>query len=270
MVLHLPNGAGESLGDVLATCAPLQISGTMRFVDSATGTDAGGNTGADKEKPLATLAGAIAVASENDIIILFSGHTETISSALALVQGLSIIGAGASGGLPTVKLTNNQANGSMFTVAADGVMLANIWFEEDAQDNAVSGLIVVSAAGFKMRGCYFELNAFSPSAAVRFNAASNHAYIRSTEFISNGSSITSRPSTAITVASTITDMTLEGVVFSSGEHGFDSDVFNGSSAVTRLRSESTSQLLGANVALHASTVGYHNVQTATGGAQVAW
>lgn len=239
----------------------------MRFVHHD-GTDGGGNTGTDKENPLATLGAAVAASSDNDVIILLDGHTETLSGAVGLIQGLSVIGSGLSGGLPTVKLTSSIEN-TMLTVAAAGVEIANVWFQESSLPD-VGAKILVSAAGFTMRGCYFELNAQDPVAAIQFNAGGDHASIRSTTFISTATAVASRPGRAIRISGGISDMELEGVVINSGTVGFSEPAFDGASAVTRLRARSCSLLLGADQELHASTVGYNNIQTATGGAQVSW
>lgn len=263
-----PNGAGEMLGDIVATCVPLQTSGSLRFVRH-TGTDGGGNTGTDKENPMATLGAAVAASSNNDVIILLDGHTETLSVAVGLLQGMSVIGSGLSGGRPTVKLTNAVEN-SMLTVAATGVEIANIWFEESTLSD-VGAKVLVSSAGFVMRGCYFEQNVNDAVAALQFNAGGDDASIRNTTFISTATVVASRPARAIRVAAAISDMELEGVVISSGTVGYSGIAFdNTAAAITRFRARSSSLLLGANQSLHSSTVGYNNVQTATGGAQVSW
>lgn len=267
-----PNGAGEALGDIYVTCKPLYISASMRFIHADTGDDGGGNTGTDKEHPLASLAAAVAASSDNDVLVMLSGHEETIAAPLALLQGMTVVGAGLSGGLPTVKLTNNQAAGSMFTVAADGVRIGNIWFEEEAQSNSATAQIVVSGAGFQMVGCYWELNNFTTAAGLRFNAGGNHARIQSTTFVSTATSAATRPVSALAVAGAITDLDLSGLVVSSGANGFSGNALAATAAVvTRLRAPSVSMLLGANAAFHASTVfsGF-NPQVTTGGAQVSW
>jgi len=92
----LPNGIGETQGDTLATCKPVILSGSVRYVHSGTGDDSGGNDGLDKEAPLATLVAAIDVAQDYDWIVLLSGHDETLTEPLEiLLEGIQIIGAGA-------------------------------------------------------------------------------------------------------------------------------------------------------------------------------
>ncbi|MEY4931756.1 MAG: hypothetical protein RLZZ403_76, partial [Pseudomonadota bacterium] len=105
MTISYPNGIGGSTGDSLALAKPLMMSGSVWYVDSATGTDAAGSAGKDRSKPLATLATAVSNASDDDIIVFFDGHEETLTSAQTLGKRLSLIGEGSDAGVPTVTFT---------------------------------------------------------------------------------------------------------------------------------------------------------------------
>ena len=110
----LQNGCGESTGDELCTSRPLLLptSNSVWYVNSATGTDAVSPAGKNREKPLATLAQAITNAQANDIIVLMDGHAESTTSFMTLsTAGVKIVGAGSSGGIPTVTFTFGTGGG---------------------------------------------------------------------------------------------------------------------------------------------------------------
>lgn len=266
-----PNGAGESLGDTLATCRPLHASSVIWYVNSSTGTDAGTPAGQNATRPLATLDQAITNAADHDIIILQSGHSETRTSALTLSKKLTIVGSGSSGGQPTVKLYNNHGSNGLLTVSGADVQLRNIWFEENMQANSTAR-ITVTGARFKMVGCYVQCNGNDTGAAVTLGSGADSAEFVNCTFISTATSTSSQPAAAIASSAALTCLRMSGCIFSGGTVGFSNyyALDLDAAAITRFEGESISLLLGADVSLHASTVGWLNVQTFTGGSRVAW
>jgi len=269
-IYNWPNGIGASLGETLGTCKPLSMSGAIYFVSNSTGNDS--NDGGDEARPKATLAGAVSAATSNDIIVLLDGHTETLTSAATLsANGLTVVGTGTSGGKPTVKLKLNAASGSLIVASGASVALRNIWFQGNQQANS-SVRISVSGAGFRMSDCYVECDQYDTGSALSYASGGDSSRIISTTFISIATSTSAQPARAIALTAAISDLELSGVILDAGAAGF-SDYYAmnlSTAAVTRLRGESVTLKNGADVRLHASTVGYLNAQTVTGAGKVFW
>lgn len=267
-----PNGIGQALGDTLATCEPLHMSGAVWYVSSAIGADATSPRGLDATRPLATLAQAVTNSASGDIIVLMDGHTETIATTgIAISKNLVIVGAGSSGGLPTAKLTPFGENDVMLTISGAAVQLRNIWIEERTVA-ATNASIYVTGASFQMIGCYCQLGALDYF-ALRLGSGANNARIVNTTFISTTTAFAAgQANGGIVVTAAISDLDLDGLVLSAGTHGFSTPyAFDGSAAaITRLKGQSVSLLLGADMTLHASTTGHLNIQTSTGGSRVVW
>lgn len=271
MSIIYPNGAGDTLGDTLVTCRPLYSSGNVWYVLNTIGVDAATPAGQNREKPLATLGQALTNAVNNDIIVLLTGHTETLTGQLDIGKSVTIVGAGRAGNLPTVKLLNSQENGTLLVADAPNVELRNIWFPPNTSLNP-SPRVDVEATSFRMIGCYIECGQTDTGAAVSFGTTSGLARIVNTTIISVATSRAAQPLSAISLAAATSDLELDGLVLSGGTVGFSNyQAFDGSGfAISRLRGLSVSLLLGADVALNASTTGYLNIQTSTGGSRVRW
>lgn len=265
------NGIGDALGDRLATCKPLQMSGNVWYVANG-GFDATGTAGQNRERPLATLGQANTNAADYDVIVLMDGYTEVRTGALSFTKKLTIVGAGSAGGKPTVKLGNNSTS-SMFVINNTSLLdLRNIWFTPNEQDNSGVRLnVVTGSTGFRMRGCYVECGSHDQGAALQLGVAS-HVSLIDTTFISVATDSAAQPATAVALVNTVTDMIMDGVTFSSGTMGFSNyRAFDGSAAaITGLKAGNISLLLGADVLLNSGSVGYVNVGTCTGGSRVDW
>lgn len=271
MSIIYPNGAGESLGDTLVTCKPLYTSGNIWYVNSSGGVDAATPAGQNREKPLATLRQAFANANDNDIICLMTGHSETLTSQLDLTRKLTIVGAGVSGGRPTVKIGFNAESAAQIVIDSPNIELRNIWFLANTAHSTVPRIDVENSS-FRMIGCYMECDHFDVAAGVSFGTTSQLARIVNTTIISTATSVTGQPASAISIAAATSDMELDGLVLSGGTVGFSNyNAFDGSGfAITRLKAQSVSLLLGADMKLNAATTGWVNIQTATGGSRVQW
>lgn len=264
------NGIGESAGDTLATAEPLITSGNVWYVLSTIGGDASSPRGLSATEPLATLAQAVTNSSNNDIICLLDGHTETLGTGgVTISKNLVIVGSGSSSGLPTVKLTPFGEDAVALNVSGAAVQFRNIWFEERtvAASNAT---IYVTGTNFQMIGCYCQLGQHD-YATVELASGADRSRFVNTTFISTATSLTAQPVRAFYSNAALTNMDLDGVVLSAGTHGFSSAyAMTCAAAITGLRAQSMSLLLGANMTLHASTVGHVNVQTSTGNGHVVW
>ncbi len=267
------NGLGEILGDTLATAKPTITAGDVWFVNSTGGVDAGGTAGQDRQKPLATLGQAITNAAAGDTVLLMNGHAETLTAALAISKQLIIVGGGSAGGIPTVTFTMNAAAQDTFTVNQANTEIRNVRFAASAQSNTGSagGKITVTAAGCRIRGCYFDMGANDQLAGIRLGASSGPVRIESTTLISTAPTVTTRPASGINVVSAISDVELVNLTLSDGTVGFTNGAFASSAVVlTRLRAENLALLLGAEFLLNASTTGTIYGLTQTDGGRVSW
>lgn len=113
----------SSLGPSFATLSGNYFTGTVRFVDSASGNDA--NSGLVPGSPKKTLSATVTAAGANDVILLATGFTETISATVTIsVANLTIIGLGSGAGMASI--TNNAATG--IAMSAAGARLYNLNF----------------------------------------------------------------------------------------------------------------------------------------------
>lgn len=269
---YLADGIGAALGDALATAEPLLLSGNVWYVSSATGVDGDSPLGLNRAKPLATLAQAVTNASADDIICLLAEHSEVISSTVTLSKaGLVILGEGSAAGLPTARLTANVSSGAMLNVTAARVQLRNINFPAGLASGSATGRIAIAAADCAIIGCYLVLGSLDSVAAVVVSSNSFRSE-RNTYISSVPPAVTTLPPMAIQTIGALTGASLLGDTYSAGVSGFGSgyavDLSN--AALTSVRVESASLLLGADIKMHASSTGYVNVGTATGGGRVRW
>ncbi len=171
-------------------------TGKYIFVDSVTGASA--NDGLDPSAPVATLAQGLALATANkgDVVVLFPGHAETITTTISLsVAGILIHGIRTAFSRPTI--TMNGAGGAFigltFTVgdarvrgltltvtggAVTAGMIVNagvnsVIIEDcifDMPANARIGIDFAGAsAGTEINGCRFEVTANGPTFGIRAN-----------------------------------------------------------------------------------------------------
>jgi hypothetical protein len=232
----------------------------------------GDNTyaGTSREKPLATLAQAQTNASAGDVIVLMSGHTETLGTKLTLSKaGLIILGEGQG---TTCPLFNRSADVNMFDLTGAGIRLENIRFPDEGSAGFTADRLLISANSCIVRGCYFACGA-NTSAAPALALASgitNTTIDGATYFVSSGSSITATGYAGLSFKGTSTDIELNDVVFDGGTYGWLSSAWATTGAVTRLRAMDVDLLNGSDVSLATSTVGYLHVRTSSGAARVNW
>lgn len=264
-----PNGLGESLGgDAIATQRPIYMSGNVWWVNSATGTDAGGTAGQDQQKPLATLVQANTNASDGDVIVLQSGHTETLTGALSL-KGLTVVGIGTTSGKPAAQIKINAAAATALQFATTGGELHNIYFPAAVQvDTSANGKVRVTTAGCVIYGCYFESNANDQLPALSIDTGCR---VENCTFVSTATSTASRPLKGIGTTGAVNDLIIIGNVFDDGTVGFTSPACDLSSGtVSRMRGHSNSFLRGAEISVSSASTGFFIPATQTGGAKVTW
>lgn len=268
---YWPNGLGGSGGDVFATSTPLYTSGDVWFVNSARGVDAASPAGKDRESPLATLGQAVANAASGDIVLLESGHSETISSTLTISKQLTISGGGVSGGVPGASIT---PQGTTFlttlTLSAAGIEIRNVRFA--AQPIAGAGNFKVSstAASQRIIGCRFEMGA-NDTTGISLNSTSKYFRAENCTFISQGTSTLLRPSGGMAGNASADDAEIVNCVFDDGAYGFSSTATQslGVSGLIRARIVNATFLNGADIgSAVAPTLSYVAGITQTGGGRV--
>lgn len=269
-------GIGGSLGDSLVTARPLRMSGNVWYVKSGTGADAASPAGQQRERPLATLAQAHTNAAAGDVIVLLDGHTETLAATQTFNKaGITLVGEGSSSGVPTVTFVQNHATNSIFNVTAAGVKMRNIKLAESLI-STLNPRVTWSGANGEIRGCYFACGSQDGATTVQLSTGASSFLLHSSTFVSTTALGTSRPGAGFLVANALSDIDIFNCVFDSGAHGFAGIALSApaldlsAAAITRLRIEALSILRGADYSINASTTGYVNVQTATGGSRGTW
>lgn len=272
MSVALSNGLGETVGDTLASAAPLQLAGNVWFVSSLTGTDAVGTAGQNKEKPLATLNQAVTNAASGDLICLLTGHTETRTSAIAISKTLRIVGIGTTSGKPSVQLKNNQAAGALFTLSGNvSVEFRNVYFPSPMQACSAT-LITAGALHQNFIGCYFEGDGNVDDSIINLNTSttgSRFSMVNCT-MVSTSTTIATQPVTGVKATAFPSSVWLDGCVFDDGTVGWTNDYVwdtSGSAFGIEFFAQSLSLLRGAAIKLN-SSLATINAQTVSGGARV--
>ena len=268
----LQNGCGESTGDELCTSRPLLLptSNSVWYVNSAIGTDAASPAGKNREKPLATLAQAITNAQANDIIVLMDGHAESTTSFMTLsTAGVKIVGAGSSGGIPTVTFTFGVGGG--ISLDGAGNEIRNVKFASRSAADTLGRLFLKTKTAAK--GCYFECGANDTGPALVVGNSADTVEVDGCTFISVATSSSAQPESAIkSIAAAATDLAIRDTTISDGTVGFSNNFAMDLSvaAFTRLKLERVAFVLGASGIVHASSTGYALGCTTTGGGNLLW
>lgn len=157
MAIFVENGLASSTSGADSFLTNDIIStGTVIWVDSVNGSDAYAGTEA---KPLATLGQAItnATASNGDIIVLKSGHTQTLSSSITISKaGLRIFGIGTGSAAPSFTVA---ANIDGINVTANDVVINNLYFPVGTTANNTSR-INIDARNVRVKGCTFYCSTY--------------------------------------------------------------------------------------------------------------
>lgn len=153
-ITAFPNGV-SSFGVPVLGGGSIVTTGSIFFVDSATGSDT--NAGTDPSSPLATIDAAVGkcTANKGDHIVVMPGHAESISAAGGLtldVAGVTIVGLGKGNNRPTITL--DTANTADIDVTTADVRIENVIFSANFAD--IVECFDLSAAGFTLVNCAFR------------------------------------------------------------------------------------------------------------------
>jgi hypothetical protein len=214
MAIYAENGLASSTSGADAFIRnDLIATGGVIWVDSVHGSDSNaGNEGA----PLATLAAAITTATANngDIIVVKSGHTETLTSAIAVSKaGVKIFGIGEGSDAP--RFTVNAAVDGL-NITGASVEINNLYFP--AGTTAINTARVnIDAANVRVKNCTFICGLYD-SESITLTSNALYAEIESCSF-----SITADgPDTAIRVESaSAVGLKIKDCSFDGDDYNFD-------------------------------------------------
>lgn len=262
------NGIGGTTGATLTTVSPLLTSGDIYYVDSTTGSDS--NTGKERNKPLATIGQAVTNASANDTIVVFSGHTQTLTAVQTLSKaGLTIVGEGSGSNRPKFTRFFTGSNFATFDITAAGVTLSNLYLPASTNSNFTGTKVKTAAVSTIIDGCYFEAGANDGGPQLELVTGASQVRLKDTTFISTSTG--TQPESAIKVTNAVTDLELDAVVFDGGTVGWSNPyAFNGAAAITRLRAINVDLYDDSDITLATGTLGYVHIRNKSGSARVVW
>lgn len=151
-----PNGV-SSFGVPILGGGSIVTTGSIFFVDSVTGSNS--NSGSDPDNPVATIDHAVnlCTANKGDYILVMPNHVETLSDTTDCdvdVAGVTVLGLGSGDNMPRV---NYPSTGSIFSVGANNITLANLNFHASIPD-CVVGVDIEDASDFtRILGCRFDV-----------------------------------------------------------------------------------------------------------------
>lgn len=143
---NFPNGV-SSWGVPQLGMGPFMPMGKVLFVQSSHSRASNGNSGEDRDAPLATIQRAVDLCSANagDVVIVGPGHVETVSAAAGLVlnkAGVTFLGIGNGALRPTINFTT--VIGADMDIDAANITMTNFLFTGGF--DALTGPIDVNAA----------------------------------------------------------------------------------------------------------------------------
>ncbi len=144
---------GGTSGSDFVTRSFFSLTGMVRFVDSTSGDDTAPGT---RLTPWATLAYAVTqvTGAYGSVIVLLPGYDETISTAITVPVGISIVGEGTGAEKPVLRIRNNTRS---LLLPNTSNIIDNIDFDDNTIPAATSGAhIEVTGTGVEIRNCSFS------------------------------------------------------------------------------------------------------------------
>ena len=235
-------------------------TGAVHWVDSVTGSDA--NPGSEGQ-PLATLAQAItnATANNGDIVIIKSGHTQSLSSAVTVNKaGVRIFGIGNGTDAPTFTVT---AAIDGINITADDVEVNNLYFPAGTSATNTAR-INVDADRARIKNCRFNCGA-QDSNTITITSNGTNCEIDSVTM-----SVTADgPDGGIVVESAVTGLHIFNSSFDGGDYNWDNAALYSTAALLNYRLESITLTDEASIAFtNASNKGVLGNIEAGDGSQV--
>lgn len=138
-ITKFPNGI-SSFGVPVLGGGSIVTTGTIFFVDSATGNNV--NDGLDPDHPVATIdyAMGLCTANKGDYIVCMPNHTENMTAAGSItcdVEGVTVLGLGKGNNRPELVWTSSSA--ADIEIDSDSVTFENIVFKTGSSTAGSTG-----------------------------------------------------------------------------------------------------------------------------------
>lgn len=257
---------GATSGASILTAPHLLTSSSVWYVSSTIGVDAGGTRGKDSVRPLATTAQAMTNSATGDWIVYLPNHAETFTAVVSVTGARIFASAGTGSARARISRGTNVA---LFTFAADGCQLNNIYFPQSLAAAATTRVNLGSSDSV-INNCYFECGANDTGAAMDFNSGTNIRIVDTT-FISTATLLTAQPSLAIQNSGANSNVVMDRVTFDGGTVGWSNQsAFSLSNVITRLSATDIDLLRDSDMTLTGATTGFIQIRNKSGSSRIVW
>ena len=273
-----PDGLGYPglLGDDMLS-GPLYSHGDIWYVDSANGAGFDGVGWGCKERPFSTILFAVTQVAMGDIIVLAPTHQESLIAPLFIPMGVCIVGAGNVNGVPSPRITVTGVGGYTAPLGGGGgyyTQIHNVHFCASTASPA-AGFYLELGGDMRLQGCQFDVGALDLVSAVTMsNDPTWAAYIwDSTFLVVSHNHAGGFPTRGLYLPDPFNDryLKMKGVTFDGGTDGFSIAGADLSEiALINLHAWDITMSHGADMWIHADTLGFIHNLTCTGGAKVTW
>ena len=216
---YLQNKSEDILAMLRATGGNI---GNVFYVDSVTGSAAGGTTWETAEATLA-LGYAKATANKGDIVFMAANHGETVAAAVALATaGVQVIGIGYGDDRPLITMT---AALSSFDIGAADNLFENIVFYSTTINTTIGIDVADAGDGFILRNCEFtDTGGFEFDSCIDVKASADRVTIEGNRFIGGAAGTQAILNTAgVTDRMTVVDNYIYGNYSAAGIFSDDAD-----------------------------------------------
>lgn len=246
----IENGLTSDSGADSFITSDLITTGAVIWVDSVGGSAGGAGTYEDPVDDLAQ-AHSNATADNGDIIVIKSGHTETLTSAITITKsGLKIFGLGTGSSAPNFTV-NAAINGIDIQSTANSVEINNLYFPAGTTATNTSR-INVDAAGAKIKGCTFLCGQYDANTLL-FGTSADYVEISSCSFTVSADG----PNSALLLNSTGTaSIRVTSCSFNGANIGWDDGAIYGSAAFLNFVYDTVTLTNGADIIHSAAAKGF--------------
>lgn len=234
-------------------------AGEVYYVDSANGLDT--NAGTDPNAPFATLGAAVTAASAGALIVLRSGHAETLSATLTISTTDLVIVAEDD----TVTITVNVSGAPGISATIQEVTFRGITFTSTS-GVASTSLLTISGDGCHVHNCRFNCDT---SLVAGLEAGGAYQYVTDCTFTSLPTAVAAKPQYGLYVSSPGDSGSITSVncTFDGGTVGFSTAALGGNNIyVTRI--EKVTLKNGADIVIDPDSSGYIHVESMDGDCNV--
>lgn len=264
MIKLYADGCGGTNGAGLATRKQLLTTNKIVYLSSTTGSNA--NSGLDRKKAKATLAGALAEMDPGDILCVLAAHVERlVAPVISSLGGISIVGEGVGASIP--KFTK-ATSGEGITLSGSEILLDNLRFAA-SEPWGEPGATVVLTGDAVIQNCVFECGAADYGAAKLFSAPPTgecDLIISGCTFTSVATSGDTLPSGGLTKQFGV--LIADALVFDGGVYGWNSPALTMDG--TMIRATDIDLLNGSDIDIASGTIGYVQMRNKTGTAAASW